>query len=351
MEPRDEGDPKREKDPWNYLRGLDKLSGKTLWVSEDALTHYNTPVFGYDASHMPAILMGRGGYHEVPETPSGLTMMSLAPFKEGKTIWRYEAPGKALYNSHWDKQYAYWFSEGSYDHQVIDAATGKLLRTQSLTDKVDYRLYDPATGKHKLLKDINLKKLVPPISVFPAWFTNIVVGEWHYFLCFTDTQSKVGPPHCIGRVNVESGKVEYLELPVSVDRRANAPDRLIWGERQMTSTNNSRGIDVASDPRSKRDGWFWCMLGSPTAVEGKIYFTNMLGVIYVIDANASILNPTISIAGNLHLVPYKPLDQKALMAVNDLGTNGQTWSLNSVSYANGRLYHRSMREVVCIGTK
>ena len=42
--------PKREaKDPWNYLRGLDKNTGKTLWVSDDALTHYNTPVMGTTA--------------------------------------------------------------------------------------------------------------------------------------------------------------------------------------------------------------------------------------------------------------------------------------------------------------
>jgi outer membrane protein assembly factor BamB len=33
MEPRDEADPRREaKDPWNYIRALDKRTGKTLWV-------------------------------------------------------------------------------------------------------------------------------------------------------------------------------------------------------------------------------------------------------------------------------------------------------------------------------
>ena len=43
--------------------------------------------------------------------------------------------------------------------------------------------------------------------------------------------------------------------------------------------------------------------------------------------------------------------RNALLAVNDLGPAGQTWSLNSISYANGRLYHRSMKEVVCIGKR
>jgi hypothetical protein len=57
----------------------------------------------------------------------------------------------------------------------------------------------------------------------------------------------------------------------------------------------------------------------------------MLGVTYVIDGRAEVL------------------DEKALLAVNDLGAPGQTWSLNSISYAEGRLYHRSIKEIVCVG--
>jgi hypothetical protein len=45
----------------------------------------------------------------------------------------------------------------------------------------------------------------------------------------------------------------------------------------------------------------------------------------------------------------KELDEKALLAVNDLGPLGETWSLNSVSLADGKLYHRSIKEVLCIG--
>ena len=57
MEPRDADDPKREgKDPWNYLRALDKRTGRTLWVADDAMTHYNTPVFGRLPDGTPAVL-------------------------------------------------------------------------------------------------------------------------------------------------------------------------------------------------------------------------------------------------------------------------------------------------------
>jgi outer membrane protein assembly factor BamB len=332
MEPRDPDDPKREaRDPWNYLRGLDKATGKTLWVSDDAMTHYNTPAFGWTAAGDPAVLQGRGGYHGVPEGPTGLTLTSLDPATAGKTLWRYEATGKALFTMHWDKKYAYWFDQDTPNHQVLDATTGKLLRTQSLSGNVDYRHFDPTTGKYILDSGINVTTDGPKLKVFPAWFSNIPVAGYDYFLCFTNPGAHYGPAHCVGRVNIETGKVEYLELPVTVVRAQGAPDKMIWGAPQRTSTVNSRGIDAAGDKRAQSDGWDWTMLPTPTAVNGRIFYTNMLGVTYVIDGRA------------------KVLDEKALLAVNDLGPSGQTWSLNSISYANGHLYHRSMREVVCIG--
>ena len=111
MEPRDADDPKREgKDPWNYLRALDKRTGRTLWVADDAMTHYNTPVFGRLADGTPAVLQGRGAYHGVPELPIGLSLTSLAAGKEGKTLWRYETSrSKACYTMHWNAKYAAWF--------------------------------------------------------------------------------------------------------------------------------------------------------------------------------------------------------------------------------------------------
>ncbi len=334
MEPRDEGDPKREgNDPWNYLRGLDKNTGKTLWVADDSMTHYNTPMIGTLPDGTPAVLQGRGGYHDVPELPIGLSLTSLAPGQEGKTLWRYEGKGKALYTMHWNKRYAFWIAQDTSEHQILDATTGKLLKTQSLSDKVDYRRYNSVTGKYDLLSGVNLKKLDTPYTVFPSQFANIAAEGYHYFLCYTDAPQKLGPPYCIGRVNLETDKVEYLELPVQVIREANKPDAFVWGKPMPSSTINSRGIDATGDPRSKRDGWYWCYLGSPTVFDGKLYVTTMLGITYVIDVRA------------------KVLDVKALLAVNDLGQAGQTWSLNSISYANGRLYHRSMKEVVCIGKK
>jgi hypothetical protein len=166
-----------------------------------------------------------------------------------------------------------------------------------------------------------------------------VACGYHYF--FTSTGHRrngyappglSGPSHCIGRVSVETGKVEYLEVPVSVERKPGAPDRYIYNTAVNTKTDDFKGRNVAPEDRSRTDGWqIPAFFGSPICVGDKIYMGTMLGITYVIDAKA------------------KVLDQKALLAVNDLGPSGETWSLNSLSYANGRLYHRSLKELVCFG--
>ncbi|MEC9095759.1 MAG: PQQ-binding-like beta-propeller repeat protein [Planctomycetota bacterium] len=49
VEPLPEDDPRRSQEGerrWNYLRAIDKQTGKTVWIAEDAITHYNTPILG-----------------------------------------------------------------------------------------------------------------------------------------------------------------------------------------------------------------------------------------------------------------------------------------------------------------
>lgn len=358
-----------EKKDWNYLRGIDKATGKVLWTAEDATTTYCTTVFSKRADGTPALLHGRGGWHGVPERPVGLSLTSLAAGKEGQTLWRYvpdtDADGKplkeagslaaptyqALYTMTWDAKYAYWFRHNPEEsHLVFDSASGKLLRTQSLIRDVDYRQWDPASSKYVEHLGVNLrdmKELSPRnqlaegevIRVHPAWHANIAVSGYHYFLTSTahrrnnhPPKGRAGPSHCIARVNVETGKVEYLEVPVTVRRLPDQPDEFVYGVAVRTKTLDSKGDDVAAEDRSRTDGWeipaFW---GSPIVVNGKIFVTTMLGITYVIDSQA------------------KVLDQKALLSVSDLGPSGETWSLNSLSYSRGRLYHRSLKEVVCIG--
>ena len=125
--------------------------------------------------------------------------------------------------------------------------------------------------------------------------------------------------------------MEFLEVPVSVIRAPGKSDELIYGRAVNTKTDDYKGRNVAPEDRSRTDGWqVPAFFGSPIAVNGKLYMTTMLGITYVVDYNA------------------KVFDEKALLSVNDLGPSGETWSLNTPSFANGMMVHRSLKEVVCI---
>ena len=367
VEPADETSP--QKSGWNYLRGVDKLTGKTRWIADEGTTTYCTSVLGRTAKGEPAILTGRGGHHGVPERPVGLSLISLAPGSEGKTLWQYVAdtdddgkplvePGtlaaptwQALYTLHWDDQFAYWFRLNPEEtHLVIDSKTGKIVREQSLIHDVDYRQWDPVKKAHiahlnvdlRDMRELSPRSMLAPdevMRVLPAWHANMVINGYHYFLTTTAhrrnrhaPKGRAGPSHCIARVNVSSGKVEYLEVPVTIIRNEGERDQPIYGIAQRTTTLNSVGQDIAAEDRSRTDGWeipaFW---GSPVAINDKIYVTTMIGITYVIDSKATVLDST------------------ALLAVNDLGPAGETWSLNSISYDGGRIYHRTLKEIVCIG--
>jgi len=370
VEPRD-GNPK-EVFGWNYLRGIDIQTGETIWEAEDGTTTYTTSVFGISPDGRPAILTGRGGHHGVPERPIGLSLVSLAPGKEGKTIWRFEPKtddngqpltnGKELGNTHawqvlwilhWNKKQAYMFNLNPIEsHVVIDASNGEMLAKTSMIKGVDYRPWDPTNNEHRLYENVNIRDMKdwsPRVNagpdnymyVYPAWHSNIVADGYHYFLTTTahtrnkrvHPKGKAGPSHSIGRVHIETGKTEYLELPVTVIRKPGQKDEYVYGVGVKTSTLNSHGRDVAGNARSKSDGAnfpvFW---GSPTNINGVLYFHTMLGITYAVDADAPVL------------------DASAILSVNDLGPSGETWSLNSISYADGKIYHRSLKELVAIGT-
>ena len=320
VEPRPEGDPKREADPWNWLVALEASTGKVLWTSEDALTHYNTPTIGRLRGET-GILLGRGGHHDVPEKPIGASWIRL---KDGKRVWRTELPGKALYTMAQTETLAFWLDEDHGTHSVLDKLTGKVLAVYNLASSADVRTWDGGKYIFEPNVDLGARK----IRVFPAWFSNIVAGDWHWFLCFSQTGNEYGvgpcgPLHSVGRIHVHSGKCEYLELPT-------APGG-VYNTIVKASTINSRGIDAASEDRSKRDGWFWNFDAPPVCLGNRIYWTLMNGVTYVLDSTAKIL------------------DERALLSVNDLGAPGDSWCLSAPGFDGKHLYYRTMRELIRIG--
>ena len=317
MEPYWKKDGKR-KYGWNYLYGLDKNTGEVLWISEDPLTHYNTPF-----ARNGKVLIGRGAYHKVPEGPMGYSMIDL---NNGKRIWKYEADaGKAMYVNYFNDKYAVWFTERDSKVHVLNPDNGKIIRKIDLAASAVLRTHKGSS--YEVKENVNIAKELG-VNVFPAWYTNVLVGDDLFFMCFTDKNKKFGPDYCLARVNLVSGKTEYLQVPVHNNPGAEA----IWNKALTTETKNSRGLDVAHDKkRSTRDGWFWLFSASPICVNSKIYFTTMAGVVYCIDTKAADFN------------------EKALVSVSDLGPIGKTWTLSSMSYAKGRLYHRTLKNLICIG--
>jgi outer membrane protein assembly factor BamB len=322
MEPYDGEGPSGEKHVgWNYLYGFNKHTGHLRWISEDALTHYNTPV-----SNGVSVLMGRGGHHQVPELPKGYSMIDT---QTGQRMWKYETEeGTALYNASFNTKAALWFTESENVIHVLHPQTGELVKKISLTDACDVRRFDPQLGHYVLEANVNFKKTYD-LDIFPAWFTNILIEDKLYFMCFKKGRHRnIGPEYSLCKVDLVSGRVELLEVPVA----QRSDGERIWNTELETQTVNSRGLDVSCDKRSRRDGWYWNFNGSPICVNNMIYFTTMLGTVYCIDTTAP------------------QFDEHALVSVNDLGPLGETWSVNTPSFANGKLYHRTLKALICIGS-
>lgn len=328
----DATDPDDPRGRWHHLVGLDALTGKVLWRSADALTQYNAPTL-VQTPDGPCILHARGGPHDVPERPVGVSLTILTGPRAGQALWRYEDPRgnheAALQTMAHDDQYAYWLLKEERNALVVlDLRTGKELREISLTRGVTRTEYDAAAGVWSTTAGVDLDR-----GVFPARYSLIAAGGKVYFQCYATAwgQPTIGPPYSFAGVDPDSGLVEYLEVPTDVVREPGKPEQFLWRTPRAARALNSRGVEVTGDERSRWDGWDWVFNGSPTRVNERLYFTLASGVVYVLDASAPVF------------------DQRAFLTLNDLGLAGETWTANSVSYAAGRLYHRTAAELLCFG--
>lgn len=308
-----------ERDIWTYLHAIDKNTGEVKWIGEAGTSIHNTPLAGQLKDGRWAVVHGRGGGHEPPEKPYGVSLTTLS---DGKTLWSCDTgPAEAAYfNTHWNPDETYWFYGN--DHLVIDTGTGKLLRTQSLSQDVELCRYDESAKawRHESGVEVNPGKRSPCTNQ-----TNIVVGDWHYFLAHDLC--------AIARINVKTGKTEYLQVPAQLVAEPSGKNRMIWDKKDAipNDVKNSRGIAHNSDKRSGGTGWGHVSAASPTLVNHYLFFPIMNGTVYVIDTNA------------------EKLDENALVSINDLGEAGKTWTLASFSYSGGHLFMHTMKEVICIG--
>ena len=337
VEPRDPTDPLRREDAWNFLRAFDARTGQSLWTAPSGLTHYNTPVLGKLPEGGFAVLSGRGAHHNTPEGPPGLSLTRVDGPDAGRDLWHWQAAddGKAQVTQTWDRQYAYWLDESRTDLVVLNTSDGSEARRISWTKGVTVTSYNQQSDSFQIRENVDLSREDPAVTVFPAWHANLSQFPHLYFQCFSFQGKRrgktvnIGPYHSMARIDVVKGKVEYLQIPFSIpdiDGSIESPH----GIRYPKMTVNSRGLDVADDVRSQRDGWWWCFNGNPIAVNQYLFFTFMSGRVQIIDRNAD------------------RFDESALVSLNDLGPFGQTWSVNTPSFSRGRLYHRTMKELICI---
>ncbi|MCA8977434.1 MAG: PQQ-binding-like beta-propeller repeat protein [Planctomycetes bacterium] len=322
---------------WHYLVGLDAATGEELWRSEDALTHYNAPTLvlsPYDAFAVHA----RGGPHAVPERPVGISFTRLTGVDAGRRMWRYDDPRgnheAALQTMTADSRHVYWLLRDDRNALVVlDLKTGKELRAIPLTKGVDRTTFDAETDSFVTEKGVDLDQ-----GVFPARYSMHAANDCVFFQCYATAWGKptIGPPYSFCRVRVGdepvADNVWYFEVPTGVHRE-DGVETLRWRTKRQARAINSRGEEVTGDQRSRWDGWDWVFNGSPTQVNDHLYYTLATGAVYVLEAGAWTSG------------------SQAFVALNDLGPDGETWTANSISYARGRLYHRTARELLCIGEK
>ncbi|MCH2208924.1 MAG: PQQ-binding-like beta-propeller repeat protein [Lentisphaerales bacterium] len=300
---------------WNYLHAFDKKTGKRLWVNKDSLTHYNAPVIGETADGKMAVMIARGGPHGVPERPVGLSLVSLEKENQGQSLWQWE-PEKddnghygwgALSNQVWDKETVSWFTKTG--HVSVDSKTGKTIVEHTMGE---FTKYDYDSGSK------SFKKSKGAFKIEGQRHCNVMVGDDIYYL------GRYQP--YIVHHNVKSGAYSVVEVPTELT----ADGQPIWRGKHSNDTANSKGQVHGPDSRTRGDGFQKCFPGAPVVINGLIYFTSPLGITYVVDSK-------------------KDFGPDAVVAVNDLGKQGQTWTVGSPSFANGKLYHRTLKEVICIG--
>jgi outer membrane protein assembly factor BamB len=318
---KDSGVPKgvEPKDVWTYIHALDKKTGKILWRENAGTTVHGSPMVGKMADGSYAVLHSRGGGHGPLEKPYGYSLTSLKKGEAGKTLWSTDIDKvKVSNNHHWNEKYSYGFADKH--HVILDTTTGKVLKKQPVFDGVDICRFD--SKKNEWIKETGAKIKGKTTNTNHA---NIVVGKYHYFLAHDVKYA--------GRLNTETGKMEYLELPAQMmaSKESRGGDKLLWTKpHKGNKPTNAQGMEIGRKGHNG-SGWGHISAASPILVGKHLIWPVVSGTVYVLDTSK------------------EAWDQSAITSINDLGEGGKTCTLSSFSFAHGRLYMHTMKEIICIG--
>ena len=324
------------KEEWTQLQALDLKTGTTVWTTECGVNMGCLPLPQTRQDGRVVAVVGRGGGHGPPEKPEGISMVDLA---NGSTLWTLPIEG-----------FMSTMSFSLHNGEVIVYHRGECLKVDEMKGEI--------TDRISILKDI-------PARVFheSGWTdesitipegkarreitqgSNLLVGDYSFFRSYQR--------NLLGRVNLKTNEVEYLMLPVQVLVGEDGAVSELWGPEDSIPTfkpakkprplqlnewairhntvRNSRGFLVMGDDRSQGNGWGHIASPSPIAVGEHLYVTSMSGNVYVLKWNA------------------ERFDETAIVAMNDLGPLGDAWTRASLTFANGRLFAHTIREVIAIG--
>ena len=327
--------PKRElpRSEWTQAQAISIKTGEPIWSTTCGGNIGSQPLPIKLDDGRDAFLVGRGGGHNPPEKPLGVSLVDAA---DGSEIWNLPIDGyhcrqtKPVHDNH-------ALIIAGDEHWWVDLKSGKVVRRVSLlrdvvvTRKQDDDWISETTTLEKHRKAQHTDQ------------SNLLVGDYHFFRSYHYNY--------LGRINVKTGRVEYLQLPTSMLREPGRPDRYIWNAEDMPGpiektfnvptvpsywnfrTNrmvSESGFELQGDARSLGNGWGHYAAPIPTAVGKHLYVPIMNGMTYTIDWQLETFN------------------RRALISINDLGPLGESWTRSSITFSNRRLFAQTIRSLVCI---
>ncbi len=202
---------------WTQLQALELATGRDAWSTSCGVNMGCVPLLQTRSDGRRVMVVGRGGGHSPPEKPEGVSMIDVA---DGSTLWTLPLENfmsTMTFNLYGDDVLV--FHGG--DHLWVDAMTGKIRRRASIVDDFSVCSHHRgswSTSKQSIPEGKKNREIIQQ--------SNVLAGHYHYFRSYTQPW--------LGRVNVRSGEVEYLQLPVQL-RRTPLSDRdeLLWDWHAM----------------------------------------------------------------------------------------------------------------------
>ncbi len=296
--------------PWMHVRCFDALTGQPTGIMPEGISVHSKGALGVFNGET-VLLHAKGGGHRPPEKPYGIGLSRLNTAQD--LIW--ERPGLSFEGTHFvDEKYAYCFDKD--DFVVLRLATGETVKRIRVRGTGSVIMFDESSNRYQQPADAST---LDPRHLL-THRSNIGIGRYHFFMG--------GQPGILGRIDVETDEVCYLQVPVQVVVE-NGTKKYSWSEFKSGDVTGS-GFVVKGDKRRLSHGFGHISAATPIVVNHHIYFSTVLGTVYVIDATT------------------ERFDENSLVAVNDLGLPGETWTLSPFAAAGGRLYHRTAKELICI---